>query len=175
MYVLTKVWGTCRNCLKILTIILLEAKQRTTVIILTCQFLFWNSIQCKRADSQEKTLMLGKTEDRIRWLDYSIADSTDMSLSKFQEIVKDREACMLQSMVSQTVGHDLREWTPPPPQLNTYIFNKHFFHWTWFIFNKYFFKSIPDGRKVQVRLKVKFLHDNTWTTGCNELPKLTFK
>ena len=53
--------------------------------------------------------MLGKTEDRIRWLDYSIADSTDMSLSKFQEIVKDREACMLQSMVSQTVGHDLRE------------------------------------------------------------------
>ena len=53
--------------------------------------------------------MLGKTEDRgIRWLD-GILDSTDMSLSKFQEIVKDREACVLQSMVSQTVGHDLRE------------------------------------------------------------------
>ena len=51
-----------------------------------------------RADSLEKTLMLGKTESkrrsgrqRMRWLD-SITDSVDMKLSKFQEIVKDREA-----------------------------------------------------------------------------------
>ena len=46
----------------------------------------------------EKTLILGKTEgkrrsgqQRTRWLD-SITDSMDMNLSKFQEIVKDREA-----------------------------------------------------------------------------------
>ena len=52
----------------------------------------------RRADSLEKTLMLGKTEgnrrrgqQRMRWLD-GIANSTDMNLSKFQETVKDRGA-----------------------------------------------------------------------------------
>ena len=51
----------------------------------------------QRADSLEKTLMLGKNEgrrirgqQRIRWLD-GIIDSMDMSLSEFWEIVKDRE------------------------------------------------------------------------------------
>ena len=52
----------------------------------------------RRVDSLEKTLMLGKIKSRMRrgrqrmrWLD-DIVNSTDMSLSKFQEMVKDREA-----------------------------------------------------------------------------------
>ena len=59
-----------------------------------------------------KILMLGKIEgrrrrgqQRKRWLD-GLTDSMDMSLSKLQELVKDRKPGVLQSMWSQRVGHN---------------------------------------------------------------------
>ena len=65
----------------------------------------------QRADSLEKTLMLGKIEgrrrgqQRIRWLDGTI-DSMNMSLNKLQEIVKDKEACR------SAVAHEItKSWT----------------------------------------------------------------
>ena len=65
----------------------------------------------RRTDSSEKTLLLGKIEGRrrrvqqnMRWLD-GITNSMDMSLSKLWELVIGKPG-VLQSMVSQRVGHD---------------------------------------------------------------------
>ena len=71
----------------------------------------------QRVNSLEKTLMLGKTEgrrrrgaQRMRWLE-GITDLMDMSLSKLQEVVKDRE-------VWHVAVHGVtKSWTQPTEQL----------------------------------------------------------
>ena len=65
----------------------------------------------QRTDSLEKTLMLGKIEGRrrrgqqqMRWLD-GITDTVDVSLSRLQELLMNREAC------SPTVHEAAKSWT----------------------------------------------------------------
>ena len=66
----------------------------------------------RRVDSLEKTLILGGTgsrrkrgQQRMRWLD-GITESMDISVNEIQELVMNRDPCVLQFMGSQRVGHD---------------------------------------------------------------------
>ena len=102
-------WTVRRSNQSILKEISTEYSLEGLMLKLEFQYL---GLLMRRADSLEKTLMLGKSEGRkrrgqkrMKWLD-GITDTVDMSLSKLREMVKGREAWQTAVHRVAKCGHD---------------------------------------------------------------------
>ena len=103
--------GRLLSTLNLLSYLIINPEYSLEGLMLKLKLQYFGHL-VQRPDSLEKTLMLGKSEgrrrrgqQRMRWLG-GITDSVDMTLSKLQEMMKDREVWHVAVYGSQRVGHD---------------------------------------------------------------------